>query len=205
MNSHRRSRLPLALTGGLLALASIGLVRAADLGSARSYAIVQSKVTVAGTSNLHEWSVTADALHAELAVPGGFLDGAGGAPTGTFSLAAHQLRSDKDRMNKLMWEALKVDQHPTLQFELKGARLKSASGAELALEGDGVLELAGVQRPVTVPLTVRRDGERLIVQGELPVQMSDYGISPPTAMFGALKTGNKVVITISATLVPSHA
>ena len=44
-------------------------------------------------------------------------------------------------------------------------------------------------------LILNCDGDKQFqVKGEVPLKMSDFGIDPPTAMMGTLKTGNEVVI-----------
>jgi hypothetical protein len=59
----------------------------------------------------------------------------------------------------------------------------------------GSLRIAGQERPVRVPVVVQqqRDGS-LRAQGALPILMTDYGITPPTALFGVLRTDNRIVV-----------
>jgi polyisoprenoid-binding protein YceI len=186
-------------------LVSIAAVSAATgAASGQPFTVAHSRITVAGTSNLHDWTVSAEGMRAAVNLPAGFLDGQPtAAATGSFSLAATALRSEKERMNRLMWEALRAAQHPDLVFDLRSARVKSSAAGAVELEAEGVLTVAGVARPTTLALRVQRQGERLFVKGELPLLMSDFGISPPTALLGALKTGNRVVVAIEATLVPN--
>ena len=40
----------------------------------------------------------------------------------------------------------------------------------------------------------------LVVNGELALLMTDYGIKPPTAMIGMLKTDPKVTVTFETVL-----
>lgn len=167
------------------------------------WSAVQSRITVEGTSNLHEWTVSADGMQAIMDLPAGFLDGqAAATPSGSFSISTKALKSDKDRMNRLMWDALGAQQHPQLSFELRGARVKDRPANAVDVEVEGLLTVAGTARPTTMVLRVQRQGERLTVKGELPLLMSDFGIAPPTALLGTLKTGDRVVVTIEATLAP---
>jgi hypothetical protein len=52
---------------------------------------------------------------------------------------------------------------------------------------------------VLVLKTERRDGT-LVVKGQLPILMTDYGIKPPTAMLGMLKTDPKVTVSFETIL-----
>jgi hypothetical protein len=59
----------------------------------------------------------------------------------------------------------------------------------------GTLRIAGRERVVRVPVEVQqqRDGS-LRAQGALPILMTDYGITPPKALFGVLRTENRIVV-----------
>lgn len=58
----------------------------------------------------------------------------------------------------------------------------------------GTLRIAGVEREVVLALEVERRDAALVVKGQLPLLMTDYGIKP-TAMLGMLKTDPKVTVT----------
>jgi hypothetical protein len=47
-------------------------------------------------------------------------------------------------------------------------------------------------------ITTKADGEKLAVQGRIELLMTDYGIKPPTAMMGMLKTDPKITVTFEA-------
>jgi hypothetical protein len=39
-------------------------------------------------------------------------------------------------------------------------------------------------------------------KGSKPIKMSEYNVEPPSFMFGSVKTGNDITITIDVTLTP---
>ena len=164
----------------------------------------QSRITVSGTSNLHDWQVVANGVRAAVTLPVGFLDGASAVqPTGTFTLPARALRSDKDRMNELMWKALAADRHRDLTFELRGARVKEHAAEGATIEVQGLLTVAGKGKSIAITLQLQRQADRLVARGEIPLLMSDFGISPPTALLGTLRTGDRVVVGLEVTLAPA--
>jgi polyisoprenoid-binding protein YceI len=184
----------------LLAVATAGAVATAVT---QALAPAAGTITVTGTSTLHDWSVRATGLKGSLELPTGFLAGEPSpAPIATFTVPARSLTSEHDRMNKLMWAALAADKHPNLAFTLESARLQGAGGPSVKVEVKGSLTVAGVSRPVTLVMDVRRDGDRVVAGGELPLKMSDFGIKPPTAMMGTVRTGDAVLVRIETTLTP---
>ena len=62
------------------------------------------------------------------------------------------------------------------------------------------LTVAGVEKPVTLNLQVRRTAAALAVTGTTDLLMTDYGVTPPKAMMGMLKTNPKVQIKIELVL-----
>ena len=59
----------------------------------------------------------------------------------------------------------------------------------------GTLRIAGRERVVRMPVELeeQRDGS-VRAKGALPILMTDYGISPPTALFGVVRTENRIVV-----------
>ena len=81
-----------------------------------------------------------------------------------------------------------------------GADTGAWVGEPGALKAIGVLQIAGVEREVTLPLKTTRKGDALAVSGEIDVLMTDYGIAPPKAMMGMVKADPKVTVTFDVQL-----
>jgi len=60
-----------------------------------------------------------------------------------------------------------------------------SSGTTVSAHASGVLTLHGIARPVTVAVSVRRDGTNIDVAGSFPVTLTDYSIARPKG-YGAL-------------------
>jgi polyisoprenoid-binding protein YceI len=79
------------------------------------------------------------------------------------------------------------------------------SSPTLQLDTRGKLTIAGVTRDVTMQISGTRDsGGMYFLTGQLPIRMSDYGIKPPTAMMGTIKTGNDVKVTFRWAVQPAQ-
>jgi polyisoprenoid-binding protein YceI len=113
-------------------------------------------------------------------------------------IPAATLSSPKDGLDKNMHKALNVTDHPEIHFALR--TLEPGAGG---YRGTGVLTIAGVEKEVTLNLQVQRTGSTLAVTGTTDLLMTDFGIKPPKAMLGMLKTNPKVQIRIELVLGPS--
>jgi polyisoprenoid-binding protein YceI len=64
----------------------------------------------------------------------------------------------------------------------------------------GTMQIAGKTRDIAFDLRTERQGSALKVTGQTDLLMTDYGITPPKAMLGMLKTNPKVTVTFEALL-----
>jgi polyisoprenoid-binding protein YceI len=79
---------------------------------------------------------------------------------------------------------LQTDDFPTATFtSTEPVELGElpAPGQELVLDVPGDLELHGVSRPVTLPVTARWNGEVIDLSASLEVALADHDIDPPAA------------------------
>ena len=198
--SHRLPAvLRLAAAAGLCAAATLPiLARQADPAP---LTLNSARVSIAGTSNIHEYTATTTSVrvtrvHLASAASGGDLWDhvltPGVLDAFEVVIPAATLASPKDGLDKNMHKALKVTQFPDITFRL--LRLEPGAGATTLL-GIGVLRIAGVDREVALNLTTKRQGQALRVTGHVDLLMTDFGVTPPKAMLGMLKTDPKVTVT----------
>lgn len=163
--------------------------------------LVSSRVSLAGTSNIHAYTASSTAARVvRLQVASGVLGAnvweqilkPGALEAFEISIPAATLSSPKEGLDKNMHKALKVTEHPDITFRL--SRLEAA-GASGTISGLGVLKIAGVEREVTLALKTHRAEGNFTVTGEVHLLMTDFGITPPKAMLGMLKTDPKVTVT----------
>jgi polyisoprenoid-binding protein YceI len=204
-----------ALLAGSLA-STLSLALAAAGPSAQDVArgpltIGSGRVSIAGTSNVHEYSASTTVVRVtrlQLA------DRAGDRPLwdqvlepGTLehfdiAIPTTSLSSPKEGIDKNMHKALKAQEHQEITFRL--LRIVPGNGAPGTLSAVGMLQIAGVEREVTLALKTARAGSDLSIKGELALLMTDYGIVPPKAMLGMLKTDPKVTVTFEVVLAASQ-
>jgi len=160
-----------------------------------------SRLWLEGSSNLRDWRCDATTLDASIDLDdNASYDASEGAIARLrrvqVRVPAHALTCGRSQMDNIMYKALRVDDQPECRqivgrFEV----VPGPSDPDHSLVMQGSLRIAGQERPVRVPVIVQqqRDGS-LRAQGALPILMTDYGITPPTALFGILRTDNRIVV-----------
>lgn len=165
-----------------------------------------AKLTIAGTSNIHAYTASTTAIRLtrvqlgtlpagdllENALKPGVVEGF------DVAIPVKSLASEKDGLDKNMHNALKAAEHPEITFKL--LRLENRPAPAAGLRAIGVLRVAGVDRQVVIDLATEPKGATLLVKGTLALLMTDWGITPPKAMMGMLKTDPKVTITFEVAL-----
>lgn len=175
-------------------------------------AVQSGKVTIAGTSNIHEYSASTTSVRivsvklGESATPADLRDNPlkpGAIQAFEIAIAASTLTSGKDGLDKNMWKALKAGECPDITFTLTRFDLTGEpAGAAKAI---GLLRIAGVEREVALQITTKPGDGTLAIQGHLDLLMTDYGVKPPVAMMGMLKTDPKVTISFETVLTVPRA
>jgi len=161
-----------------------------------------SNLVIKGTSSMHDWTMEADNIKCsfEMDLANNSIESLTGI---NFSVAVKDIKSESNLMDKKAHEALKSDKSPVITFaQTAPAVLTSASAGTISGKVTGNLSVAGKSKRVEISFTGRISGDKLIVTGTLPVKMSEFEIEPPTAMLGALKTGDAVTLSYSFEFVP---
>ena len=193
-----------------LATFSIAAAAAVTLGAVVPHAagtasltLSSARVSIEGTSNIHGYTASSTALAiAALDVDAADEDVLGRAlePNAIRAfevvIPTTSLTSPRDGVDKNMHKALKATEHPDIRFRLRS--LDAAAGT-----ATGQLAIAGVEKDVILNVQVKRQAAGLAVTGTTSLMMTDYGVTPPKAMLGMLKTNPKVTITFELVLSPS--
>jgi polyisoprenoid-binding protein YceI len=189
-----------------IALSAAAAVAAYE-ASSTPVTLASGTVSIAGTSNIHEWTASTTAVRVTNVQLASSVAGAtfwneivkpGAIEAFDVAIDAGSLSSPKEGLDKNMHKALKVSEHKTIAFRLR--RLEPLPGTPGGLRGIGMLQIAGVEREVTLNLTTQRKDAGLTVKGQVDILMTDFGITPPKAMLGMLKTDPKVTITFETLL-----
>ena len=172
--------------------------------------LVSARVTIDGTSNIHPYTASSKAVRLTriqlTAAAGDLLQQAlqpGALQAFDIAVAASSLASPKGDIDKNMHKALKVQEHADITFRLRTLDTGTGEGVGIPLRATGTLTIAGVEREVTLGLKAQRMGEALTLTGGVDLLMTDYGVTPPKAMLGMLKTDPRVRVSFEVVVAAS--
>ena len=158
-----------------------------------------SKLWLEGSSNVRDWRCEATTLDASIEVDDDedhdVAPAAARVRAVHVRVPTHALTCGRSQMDHIMYKALHVDDAPDCRQIVGRFDVVSATPGTNSLVMQGTLRIAGRERVVRVPVIFQeqRDGS-VRAQGAMPILMTDYGITPPTALFGVLRTENRIVV-----------
>ena len=173
-----------------------------------------SRLVLEGSSNVAAWrcrgttvdarmevaAPLADINHAIDRIEDGDVARWKGFPRPTFQMRVpvHTLHCGNGRMERDMYRALRADAHPAIEFrfhELVGAVTHDIDGGRYHAKIAGALSLAGETRRIAIDVVAQRvDRGRFRLKATLPLRMTDFRVTPPTALFGAIKARDELVV-----------
>ena len=187
-------------------LAMIAAVAGAQ-ETARVAVSPDSKLWIEGTSNLHGWSCKAEKLDAAIDLDAAAAAQLGSAPPKALKrvevkVAVKSLKCGHGAMDNNLYKALNADATPDVSYIL--ATFEAAPGEAkdtFTLHTIGTLSVAGKERKIEMDVVASRLADGTVkATGMVPIKMTDYGITPPTAIFGRLKTGDEVKVNFELTV-----
>lgn len=160
----------------------------------------QSRITIEGDSSMHPWKCSAAVGRASAAI-----DTASPALVRELAvqLPVAGIECGNDTMNGKLRDALGAEQHPQIEYRLTA--VERVAGEGVRLRATGSLSIAGKTQSVVfaVDAVVDSDGS-VIAIGSVPLKMSSFGVDPPSAMLGLLKTYDPVTVKFDIRAIPAR-
>jgi polyisoprenoid-binding protein YceI len=151
-----------------------------------------SILEVHGTSSIHDWHVDAQEQSGRIVITNA---DELAISTLSFSVQAESLKSGKSSMDKNTYKALKTDDYKAIDFKLNSIKqVEKLTEQSFKVTALGDLTVSGVTKIISLDITVKLTGTKVLIEGEKSILMTDYGIKPPKALLGTIKTGNKINI-----------
>jgi hypothetical protein len=167
-----------------------------------------SKLELAGSSNVHDWSCKSTAFAAKVEVDSGFAthafaDLARPINKVSVTIPVITLKCGHKKMDSNMYEALNTEKYPEIQYTLDSYTIDAATATADTFIANtvGDLTVSGKTIKVSIPIkTTRLLGGTARGEGTVALKMTDFGIKPPVAMLGALRTRDAITISFNVLL-----
>lgn len=169
----------------------------------------ESKVILHGRSNVNSWSCATSTFQTSFEVDSSaWSEGPAPRSNGIVRLIVtvpvRSLDCGRKRMNEDMFRALKADSFPEFRYVLTSYEVDEQlpTADSVSVNSVGELSVAGRTKRVEIQVNGTRDeAGSLRGNGSFKFLMTDFGIKPPTALFGAIRTKNslEVAVVIRAT------
>jgi len=184
-----------------VALITLAAAAAGAQETARVAVSPESKLWIEGTSNLHGWSCKATTLDAAVELDAAAVAQVTVAPPKALKkvqvkVPVKSIKCGHGGMDDNLYKALKADESPDISYIM--ATFEAAPGEakdSFTLHTIGTLTIAGKENKVSMDVVATRLADGTVkATGVVPIKMTDFGIKPPTAIFGRLKTGDEVKV-----------
>jgi polyisoprenoid-binding protein YceI len=106
---------------------------------------------------------------------------------GVVEVRVADMRTGIDLRDRHLREVMHADSLPVIRFELSSVEPGTASGDSLPVLFSGSLRIHGVTRTVRIPGVVVLAPNGIHVAATTPIDMREYGITPPTRGFGLVR------------------
>lgn len=158
-----------------------------------------SEITIQGTSTLHDWRCKTDKILAYVDVDPSYTKDltkvAKPLVSVKVNVVAKTLTCGNGTMDSNMYKTLKTDQFQLIKYTMSGYDLLEATTSSFSANTKGTLQIAGQDKGVDIKINAARLAEgKASAQGEETIKLTDFGIDPPSFMFGRLKVGNEVKV-----------
>ncbi|MFN0255778.1 YceI family protein [Pedobacter ureilyticus] len=164
----------------------------------------ESSIIVKGTSSLHDWRCKTEQMSGDISYSANALTLKDISAT-NLELIVKSMRSIKENgnyyesgMDKNMYKALNADKNPKIIFVLTDINNLKASAGKADFVAKGNLNIAGSQKPISFPVNATLTANGIVFKGSTTFKMTTFGVTPPKALLGTIKTGDEITIVFNA-------
>ncbi len=187
------NRTPALIFAVLLALPTMAQV---------DYKPSATKMTVSGTSTLHEW--TSDVTQVDwTGVVAVNTDNQIAINNVVISIPVKSIKSTQGRiMDNKTWDAFNAEKNPIITYKVTSHQSKVV-GNETVIDATGSLSMAGVTKAIPLQVKVRNNNGQLVLTGSRKLSMPEFKMEPPSAMMGTINVGADVTVNFEIILIPN--
>lgn len=118
----------------------------------------------------------------------------------TLTIPVKGIEAESGGLTKNLHKYLKGDDYPNITFELNNVSdITAQADGSLLITASGVITAAGSDNPVEMQVTANVNNNGIQFAGEQELLMTDFGIDPPTAVFGTIRSRDEIRIEFDVT------
>ncbi len=157
--------------------------------------LTKAEVTIHGTSNLHDWEMQVKEVKSQQII---LFSGSQIVLNNVdLTVPVNRIESGNSVMDGKAREALKAGTFSTIRFTAGEVTLPVSRNSVKGII-KGKLHIAGVMKDVEIKVSGMISSDtKIILSGTYIIDMTQYDVKPPTALFGTLKTGKEVKISFT--------
>jgi len=177
-----------------VALVAVALTLTISIGQLK-FGASNAAITIKGTSTLHDWQMASQEgkCDATLVMTGEKLTGISNL---SFVLAAESLKSGTSGLDKNGYKALETKKYPSISFYMTTGTITAVDATTYQFKGQGNLTISGNTHLTDLVATLKYNAadKSFACSGTKVIKMTDWKVTPPTFMFGTIKTGDQITI-----------
>lgn len=155
----------------------------------KKYEFKHHTILIKGTSNIHDWEMDVEDVNGfiEIKTENNEIS----ISNISLIIPVKSMKSGKGKMDNNTYEALKEKKNPNITFSFfKTTSIQAIDASTYKAIVKGSLNIAGKTQDISIPLVINTTKKQLTTNYTL--KMTDYGVEPPKAVFGTIKTGDAV-------------
>lgn len=173
----------------------------------------ESRLWIQGSSNVNEFECHAENYMGEATVPDmqespSIINASSELLLLKIDIEVDSFNCGKQRMNKDLQEALQADKFPEITFIYQTANLISEPenmNDGFRLRVYGLLTVAGTTKEIDFSTEAYYINQRRVrAVGETTINMTDFGVAPPTALMGLIRANEELTVNFDLIAEPQN-
>lgn len=183
-----------------------GSFGSAPVDSIHFTVLPESKVTLKGRSNVNSFTCSNSQLDGTILIAYDATKSEMTNGNANLQMKIADFNCGNALMENDMQKALGASSNPQITFAASSGEIVDTlrsgySGTYYKIEVNGELTLAGTTKPIKVLFTGRKLRDHYRLDGTKSIDMTDFGVKPPSAMFGMIKAKKTIYLQFDLYLV----
>lgn len=147
-------------------------------------------MTILGTTNVHDFKTKVTQAKGEAVV-----NANKELQSLVVEIPVRSIKSGEKLMDTKTYEAFNVENNPNITFKLVEVNTLHIEGNQVSVTLTGNLTMAGVTRKISIKSNGSATKAGVYeFTGSVALKMTDFKMSPPTAMMGLMKVGDAITL-----------